>query len=539
MAHLPAMPPGEPTVVDLGSIQVTGGGSGELGLSVVLSSSFSVILPPSWKGSATATELHRASQAGEIWITKDYSVLIEVLTLVEGKVFEVDDSGWHVTPAIVGLTGKSKVWEDVGLVFKTKHSPADSDAKGRRPQASYFLHHVVHPGDATPPSGIPVAHFQSLRLEIDFRAASPKRTPGKMPKENTRPAQPMAQPPRTHRYSLRQAPRQAKKVIEAEDDYDSESERTKPVAANSDTRSELAAFDEVNLLDAGLRRLLGVRGGLVGMKTKWGTFPSLIDIAPGVWNPSYLRSLANRTKTITAIANGMARLRNARSPSLQEKIQKFASLEYSHSEHAKGAREVEGVKGTVRKKLWVLCQTGIRAKAIRKPRTRKPFALPQGDSETKDDTSQIKGLGGEGHHKLAAPLQHHIPRFASDFSPDFGSNPDFTFNFEWHYPLPTDFINPPIQVPLPSLAAPFDSGPFEEVTVVPWVAESTMDTLGEMSSDYFTRGLMAHIEDALDETGEDLIYIEPGVGFEGEWMDEEQDEYLLYLNGYGNGYIIE
>jgi len=69
--------------IDLGSIEVSNKHSFS---SLTLSSSFSIVLPPEWPETTTAAELCDASSAGDIWISKAGSCLVEVLTLVGGEI---------------------------------------------------------------------------------------------------------------------------------------------------------------------------------------------------------------------------------------------------------------------------------------------------------------------------------------------------------------------------------------------------------------------------------------------------------------------
>lgn len=148
---------------------------------------------------------------------------------------------------------------------------------GQNPQASYFLHHPKHAADAIPPPGIQVARFQSLRLELEFEFVSSGPT-SNMAQIST--AGPMLQDHKQHGYNLRPNPKMSQTAWLAQGDIDSELECMP-------TRQVIV--DEAGLLDAGLRRLIGVKGAPAGIRTKRRrSCPSLIEISPGVWNPSYL-----------------------------------------------------------------------------------------------------------------------------------------------------------------------------------------------------------------------------------------------------------
>ncbi|KAL2141744.1 hypothetical protein VTI28DRAFT_2055 [Corynascus sepedonium] len=62
--------------IDLGSIRVAGKTPN---LSLTLSSSIYIALPPSWSGSPTPAELCQASSSGKIWISKAGSCQIQTV----------------------------------------------------------------------------------------------------------------------------------------------------------------------------------------------------------------------------------------------------------------------------------------------------------------------------------------------------------------------------------------------------------------------------------------------------------------------------
>lgn len=68
--------------VDLGSIEVA---RKKPRVSLTLSTSFTIALPPSWSEPPTADELHQASSAGRIWVSKAGSCHVEVLTLINDE----------------------------------------------------------------------------------------------------------------------------------------------------------------------------------------------------------------------------------------------------------------------------------------------------------------------------------------------------------------------------------------------------------------------------------------------------------------------
>ncbi|KAK0740916.1 hypothetical protein B0T18DRAFT_219806 [Schizothecium vesticola] len=121
-------------------------------------------------------------------------------------------------------------------------------------------------------------------------------------------------------------------------------------------------YEMTSLMDVGLRKLLGVGKGPQGFRTsKSGPSPSLMDIAPGVWNLRYLQSLETHARAIPAIASGIARLTNARSSRLREKVARLGFFGRQASNTIDQVHCGERVEEEIRGRLWSLCQTRIQA----------------------------------------------------------------------------------------------------------------------------------------------------------------------------------
>ncbi|KAK0626225.1 hypothetical protein B0T14DRAFT_562155 [Immersiella caudata] len=142
------------------------------------------------------------------------------------------------------------------------------------------------------------------------------------------------------------------------------------------------------LVEAGLRRLIGIKGPLAGIKTtRKGDFPSLIDLAPAVWNLQYLQSLTAHAKVIPVIAQGIARLSNSRSSVLREKAARLRDSQAREGTLANQRGGSNGVEQEVTSRLWTLCQTNIYAEPIAKSNTRRFQDLTQKRSQLAGESS--------------------------------------------------------------------------------------------------------------------------------------------------------
>lgn len=122
-------------------------------------------------------------------------------------------------------------------------------------------------------------------------------------------------------------------------------------------------------------------------------------------------------QTIPAIANGLARLRSARSAMLRDKVNKLLgagaedeaiSSTLSHSDDLE-----DGIGKEVEKRLWSLCQTSIHVKPASKTGKRKAKGNGDAPADTQEEEilegfTQLTGDGWVNHHP---PLTHDYHPF--------------------------------------------------------------------------------------------------------------------------------
>ncbi|KAK3320884.1 hypothetical protein B0T19DRAFT_251794 [Cercophora scortea] len=72
--------------IDLGNIKTSTRKPSKL--SLTLSVSCTIVLPPSWPGPPTAPQICASSQAGDLWVAKAGSCQLDFLTLINGEPLE-------------------------------------------------------------------------------------------------------------------------------------------------------------------------------------------------------------------------------------------------------------------------------------------------------------------------------------------------------------------------------------------------------------------------------------------------------------------
>ncbi|KAK4180331.1 hypothetical protein QBC36DRAFT_356274 [Triangularia setosa] len=327
------------TEFDLGSIEVT---TPHSDLSAVLTCSCMLSLPDIWDHVPNAIELSEASSKGTIWVAKagggcqlDFSTLLNETSLDSTCL----DSDTKV--AISHLAAGCGIWQELGLDLRLKHAHQPGLDRND-PEAKYFLHHPDLSSSLIAPPELPVASFQGLKAEIHYRI--------------------------NMTYS--------------------KDEQTEAAEANR-LALEDRMEEALTLLDIAFQKLIGIKKSIPGVRvTKTiNDLPSLIDIAPAVWNLPYLQLMAVHAQMIPSLASSIARLKHSRSFSLRKKVESLMPG-YMDSEIRDNEDEIEG---EIRKRLWLRCQTGIRPDPIKKNNT----AQTKLEEASQEETSQGQ-LGGLG-----------------------------------------------------------------------------------------------------------------------------------------------
>ncbi|KAK4190018.1 hypothetical protein QBC35DRAFT_544117 [Podospora australis] len=369
--------------IDLGNIEVIPKNSY---FSLTLSASCSLSLPSAWKATPDAIALSQASSAGDIWISKAGSCQIEFSTLLNGSPFDESIFGEEAIPVVAHLAAECRVWQNIGLELRAKHTPKTYYAEDPTTSA-YLLHHPDLSSGLIAPSHIPGAGFEGLKCVIDYQlhTEGPEDPPDWVDHTALEPSSPdrhLVEVPPNHAHNLRRNPRRSKKAEIAQEDLVKATSKTLPLSGscsksarqNPDEGQTVVSNMEFGiegmsyLLDTALRKLLGIKKASPGLKTTRSIEgPSLIDIAPAVWNLSYLQSMAAHAKIIPTISSGIARLKNARSARLREKLDRFAGRQSFGDSHPQRLKQDDYTQNDINERLWLQCQTTIREDPSKRP----------------------------------------------------------------------------------------------------------------------------------------------------------------------------
>ncbi|KAK3397314.1 hypothetical protein B0T20DRAFT_500964 [Sordaria brevicollis] len=422
----------EPTAVKLGSITVARKNSP---LSLELTSSFLVDSETTSTAlglqQLTAIGLARHSKDGNLWMAKSGSCQLVFKTFINGQLPDPN----VIDPAIISFL--------IGMAAEC----SEQEEQDRKPaETTYFLCHPDLSSEMIVPPTITCVKFKGLMCKLNLRidtswgskaGRKPKRGSSKKPVEEetvqepeepsvageTQPAGKRRNPRRVTRAAdVKYTDIVARKPAarKANTSVNSDSDQVILLSISKEEAEEMALF-----LDVALRKLVEVKHNSPGIKVFSGDadFPSLIEIAPAVWNLRYLQSMTAHAKTIPTIASGVARLRNAQAASLREKVSKLSGASgaeppsnNSPSHAAEGNLE-EAIMKEVGKRLWTLCQTTIRVEPTVKTGSKRKVKVDEkeapADTQAEEEEevtqeeyfSQLTDDGWVDHHHYP-PLTH-------------------------------------------------------------------------------------------------------------------------------------
>lgn len=147
---------------------------------------------------------------------------------------------------------------------------------------------------------------------------------------------------------------------------------------------------------------------------------------------------------IPTIAAGLARLRNAQSASLRQKLDNITGTAIQGSNNKSESVTEASTADEIRKRLWLLCQSGIRPEPVKRHNAKKG---PEEDAIQRPPSQA--DVGGSQLVGFATPLEHAVCFDGHDFidggyQPATGYDGDLDYQQELHEPeLPDayDFLD--------------------------------------------------------------------------------------------------
>ncbi|KAH8907072.1 hypothetical protein BR93DRAFT_978564 [Coniochaeta sp. PMI_546] len=413
---------------DLGELQTTSKNSKQ---SLLLACSITLDIPATIDEHISPTELAEMTETGRLWIAKATTCRLEVASSVQGGELHGPDESSTLAQYVVGAVEGCTIWEDLGLKLRKEPSKAVDDVQ----QETYTRFLVNHPdllSDFLSPKDIPCAKLLKVTCSVCY-GSRPRKKCIKKPNKRRK----IEEPERTRvqaPYGLRHKPQPSKQASERdadeeeeENDDADEDERNKtqkrrhishnpragPGTQNAiqpqrnerrEPGGEELDADVALMIKAALTKLLGIKKTTRGVRVVTDLpGPSLIDIAPAVFNIRYLQAFSSRAEHIHWIASCLSGL-NAESPTLRAKIRSLVEGDPNKNATAE-----------LQKRLHMLVQRGLDVPPIapskRGTKARASVTVDRLSQQPVDHSPQTQGV-------LQQPDNHpHQPEPALEQEP--------------------------------------------------------------------------------------------------------------------------
>ncbi|KAB5586071.1 hypothetical protein GE09DRAFT_1181169 [Coniochaeta sp. 2T2.1] len=379
-----------PRLIELGELQVTSTASKQ---SLYLSCSMTLDLPDSIDEQIDAADLAEMTESGHLWIAKAASCRF--------------------------------IWDDLSLKLREEYFKLIDEEEGTT-YASFIINHPDLSSEFLSPQNMPCAQLVTVTCDVCYgkrprqttatRASRKRkrderehdgqegpnglwdnlRTPVGFYHEDTTEDEEEDEdqvPTRRHKAGKRKTRATSTTAPEIQD-VPPEHQRRTTTEPEAETG---AALNDISLLiKSALSKLLGLKTPVRGARVVRNLpTPSLIDIAPAVFNIRYLQAFTSRAEHIPYIASCLSGL-DAESPSLRAKIRALVN----------GEGDLGPVE-ELEKRLHILVQRGLDVPAIAPKRGRGRAATVEDSQQLEDsqrpDDSQALDWGSQQPEFISHP----------------------------------------------------------------------------------------------------------------------------------------
>ncbi|RYO84617.1 hypothetical protein DL764_009301 [Monosporascus ibericus] len=352
--------------------------SKDLDLSLSVASLAFIASLPAFQGEPT--DVYRLVQSGDLWLLSPGFVQFEVATKVNGKPMSSVGPGTGFLEDVAEAICQCSIWQKLGLVICLDDIQYDLPYEG----APNLYLSIQHPDKSfallSPPHAL-TAQFKGLESTFHFMTSQDegRRSDPQTEEKNV-------QGNITKTRDLRVFS-QATPVSATDNDVQDRSDvitfwHTDEAGARNLEEHKRGEF-VAHLVDLALYKLLGVPKRHYGLQfRKLADAPSLLQLAPAIWNSHYLRAAAAHAKKFPVISEVLATSIQAQSSSLRNKAAKL--LEHDRLP-PQGRGSAQGSSGSnwndqklLRHHLWRLLQTTLKPGIFTHKRP-KDFPSPAGN----------------------------------------------------------------------------------------------------------------------------------------------------------------
>ncbi|RYP60744.1 hypothetical protein DL771_010396 [Monosporascus sp. 5C6A] len=334
--------------------------SKDLDLSLSVASLAFISSLPSFQGEPT--DVYRLVHSGDLWLLSPGFVQFEVAIKINGKPMSSVEPETGFLEDVAEAIYQCSIWQKLGLVICLDDIQYDLPYDG----APNLYLNIQHPDKSfallSPPHA-QTAQFKGLEATFDFvtsqdedrrskSRAEEMNVKGNIAKSSASRVFPQATPVPATDNDVQNGGN----VITFED-----TDQRGARGLEEHKRGEFAA----HLVDSALYKLLGVPKRVYGLQfRKLADTPSLLRLAPAIWNSHYLKAAAAHVKKFPVISEVLATSIQAQSPSLRKKAAKL--LEHDRvPPQARGSSQGSSSNSwddqkLLRHHLWRLLQTTLK-----------------------------------------------------------------------------------------------------------------------------------------------------------------------------------
>ncbi|KAI1162612.1 hypothetical protein F5B18DRAFT_652405 [Nemania serpens] len=207
-----------------------------------------------------------------------------------------------------------------------------------------------------------------------------------------------------------------------------------------DTRSEVEAWEQAAyLIEAALCITFGTRKLMRGLTIfELEKAPSLLDLAPAIWNSRYLKSTVKHTKNFAVISNILASSLNGQSPQLRRKGAEILRDNANIDPNQELGHSTKQLESSIQRMLWDLLQSILKPTVGTTRASRKATSAAAELYHQDDEVDEIL-VDEEASEQFDLPDWHYYPdedlclplsQDYADYQSIGGCDPDMEFAWQ-------------------------------------------------------------------------------------------------------------
>lgn len=380
-------------------------------LRITVASSLCLDLPTHLSGIETVDQLLDFVKESHLWIARTGSCCFDVSITVNGDSLPKDKE-WGVFSLQVK---QSKLWDRLCLRLER-----DCDAVTQLPGVMTFsIHHPDLASVLLPPAGAVISRFRSVILSIDIVEAQEEQSTSEPPlrpskkRKTTRNRKKNHHPEASEQKEVSSLDVGDRLAVEnfmsslnfTPHGIPGQSAITTGTGHIRSMEETMRKLFNTQCVEAIFEQLmLAPRKKYEGIKVSGDLSAScLTTLVPGVFHIPYVKTISERSEYLKVISSSLARMRNAESPRLRQKI---SELGLESTERNPPTLEWGRIVASIEKKTWHILLARSSIPSLKGQTTKKR----QSSAQCKSDG---RVLSDDPSH---SPLEEHVQNFLAHFN---------------------------------------------------------------------------------------------------------------------------